>query len=167
MINPQLRRSLVGVGCIVTTVALSVMGGCAEEPEPVAKAPRAPATPPPPPKPRVTPIAELMAQLKIDERIVLPEDKAPKTDPERIAVLEFFDAFARGDDRSLHGMMPLADGLELEALVENGQWASHTEQITEIELECGPSSRSSGTRRRMAATTSSWPRPARPASSIA
>ena len=76
------------------------LAGCGEDPPP----PQAPVVqaepppPPPPPAPKVTPVADLMAELGIDKRINLPEDKAPDNDPARIALLEFFDAFVRGDD---------------------------------------------------------------------
>ena len=72
------------------------LSGCGEEEEaPVAVAPPPPPPPPPPPAPTVTPIAQLMKELGISDKIRLPEDKAPGTDPERVAVLKFFDGFAK------------------------------------------------------------------------
>jgi hypothetical protein len=117
-----------------------MLSGCAEEaPPPPVAVNRAPPPPSEPEAPKVTPISELMARLRIDERVRLPEEKAPATDPQRIAVLEFFDAFARGDDASLTRMMSLADGLELRKLVEGGQWASQAKVMREIEVVTGTS----------------------------
>jgi hypothetical protein len=87
----------------------------------------------------VTPIEDLMAQLGIDERVVLPESKAPPTDEERIAVLEFFDAFARGDAQSLQPMLQFLDSLQLEQMVESGEWDEATDGIEMIEIQTGRS----------------------------
>ena len=77
-------------------VAMSVMTvGCEEEappPPPVVQAP--PPPPPAPPKPAVTSIADLMVEYHIDPKVHLPEEKAPDNNPDRIAVLQFFDGFA-------------------------------------------------------------------------
>lgn len=110
--------------------------GCSDPPPPPPPPPVVvkPQAPPPPP---VTPISELMAKLNIDSRINLPEDKAPKTDAERVAVLSMFDAFARGDSARLQGMLSSPDQYELEKLVKAGTWKSSTEQITRIDIRCG------------------------------
>jgi hypothetical protein len=128
--------ALAGAGVLAIGLA-----GCEEEPaaQVVVAPPAAPPPPPPPPKPTVTPIADLMAQLSIDQRVVLPEDKAPDNDTDRIAVLTFFDAFARGDDETLGSMMSMLDRVELEALVTSGILESTASAITEIRLETGPS----------------------------
>ncbi|MHC5023667.1 MAG: hypothetical protein ACYTGG_07125 [Planctomycetota bacterium] len=124
----------------VAVIAVGLMGpaGCSgSEPEPVAVAPRKPPPPPPPAPPRVTPVEQLMAQLGIDERIVLPEQKAPATDDDRKAVLEFFDAFARGDAQSLGSMLSFLDQAELQALDQSGDFQRTTNGIAEILLETG------------------------------
>lgn len=110
--------------------------GCSDPPPPPPPPPVVvkPQAPPPPP---VTPISELMAKLNIDPRINLPEDKAPKTDAERIAVLSMFDAFARGDSARLQGMLSAPDQYELEKLVKTGSWKSSTEKINRIDVRCG------------------------------
>jgi hypothetical protein len=128
--------TVIGTAC--ATVGL-LFAGCGSEPEPQTRAPRAA----PPPAPRqapasaVTPVADLMVQLSIDERVNLPEDEAPGNNPDRIAVLEFFDAFARGDADALRTMLPLADELELDALIESGAWAETIDGISEIGIETG------------------------------
>jgi hypothetical protein len=86
----------------------------------------------------VTSIADLMARLSIDERIVLPEDRAPDNDDDRIAVLNFFDAFVRGDHETLGTMMSLLDRLELDALVDSSAWRDTIDHVTRVELETGP-----------------------------
>ncbi len=120
-------------------LALLLALGCSAEEEPVVVARPAPVAAPPPPAPTVTPVSELMAQHRIDERIVLPEDKAPDNTEDRLAILEFFDAFARGDQKSVGEMMSGADRIELEDLVASGRWQQATKDIERIELQTGTS----------------------------
>lgn len=80
-----------------------------------------------------------MSKLGIDERVRLPEDKAPDNDAGRIAVLTFFDAFARGDSSKAQPMLSPMDQFELEKLVKNGQWTSATGQLTRIDVRAGKS----------------------------
>lgn len=87
----------------------------------------------------VKPVAQLMTELGIDDRVVLPEDKAPDSPAARKAVLEFFDAFARGDDRALASMLSSLDRLELEELVDSGAWAESTAGISRVEVQTGQS----------------------------
>ena len=126
--------AVAGVACVVLVAAVTGCGS--DEPEPTAIVVRDYAPPPPPP-PTLTPISELMIQLGIDERVRLPEDKAPDNDQARRAVLEFFDAFARGDDQVVASMVSTADRLELEALVDSGAWVETTNQITRIDVQTG------------------------------
>ena len=132
--NKGIGAAVVGVACVVVVAAVTGCGS--DEPEPTAIVARVYAPPPPPP-PKLTPISELMIQLGIDERVRLPEDKAPDNDEARRAVLEFFDAFARGDDQVVASMVSTADRLELEALVDSGAWAETTNQITRIDVQTG------------------------------
>ncbi|MEE8155283.1 MAG: hypothetical protein V3T53_10065 [Phycisphaerales bacterium] len=126
--------AVAGFACIVVVAGLPGCGS--DEAEPAAIVARV-YTPPPPPPPKLTPISELMAQLGIDERIRLPEDKAPDNDAARRAVLEFFDAFARGDAQVVASMVSTADRMELDALVDSGAWDETTNQITRIEVQTG------------------------------
>ena len=126
--------AVAGVACVVVVAAVTGCGS--DEPEPTAIVARVYAPPPPAP-PTLTPISELMIQLGIDERVRLPEDKAPDNDEARRAVLEFFDAFARGDDQVVASMVSTADRLELEALVDSGAWDETTNQITRIDVQTG------------------------------
>jgi hypothetical protein len=115
---------------------VTFLTACSDPPPPPPPPPVQVKAPPPPPPP-VTPISELMARLNIDSRVNLPEDRAPKNDPERIAVLSLFDAFARGDSARLQGMISTADQYELEKLVKNGDWERSTASITRIDVRCG------------------------------
>lgn len=135
--NPQCTR--IASTCLLL-VALAGCGGSDPAPAPVAAAPppRAPA-PREPSRPAVTPVAQLMDQLGIDHRVSLPEDKAPATDAARKAVLEFFDNFARGDDKALESMLSTVDRTELDELVKSGAWSQTTAQITNIEVRTGQS----------------------------
>lgn len=126
--------AVAGVACVVVVAAVTGCGS--DEAEPAAVVARNYTSPPPPP-PQLTPIRELMAQLGIDERVRLPEDKAPDNDEARRAVLEFFDAFARGDDQVVASMVSTADRLELEILVDSGVWVETTNQITRIDVQTG------------------------------
>ena len=87
---------LVGAAAACAVAATGSIG-CESSPPPPPVVTRV-APPPPPPKPTVTPIDQLMVQLGIDERVQLLEEDAPAKEDDRRAVLEFFDAFARGDD---------------------------------------------------------------------
>jgi len=131
-----IRPTAVAVVCVATGLLLFGCGG-EPEPQPTARRAAAPAAPPAPPTPKVTPVEDLIARLSIDRRISLPEDKAPGNNPDRIAVLEFFDAFARGDADSLRTMLPLADQQELNALVGSGVWEETIAGISEIAIETG------------------------------
>lgn len=124
----------VGATALLSTVLLA---GCSDPPPPPP--PPAPVVKAPPPPPPLTKVADLMAQLNIDQRINLPEDKAPSTDPERIAVLQAFDAFARGDSSRLKGMLSAPDQVELDRLVASGGWEKSTAAISRIDLRTGKS----------------------------
>jgi hypothetical protein len=82
---------------LAAAVAVAPLAGCGGEEEQAAVAPAPPPPPPPPPPeaPKVTPVAQLMKELGISPKIRMQEDQAPDTDPERVAVLRFFDAFAK------------------------------------------------------------------------
>lgn len=135
--NPVLRTSAslaaLTVAALASTMTLTGCGG--DEPPPIVQAP--PPPPPPPPAPTATPISELMAQHNIDPRVNLPEDKAPETDVQRIAVLKFFDAFVRGNADGVKSMLSGVDQILLESLVESGEFARNTEGTTRIDVRCG------------------------------
>lgn len=131
-------RELLG---LTAAAALLVGGGCGTEPEPervaTTQTRTAPAPPPPPPPPAVKTVEELMAQYNIDPRVNLPEDRAPETTEQRIAVLRFFDAFARGDSDALAGMMSPTDAFLLQRMVDAGEWESATSGIGMIDIQTG------------------------------
>ena len=139
MTSPSDRIRFGGVLALGGAVASLVLGaaliGC--ESEAIQVQTVAPPPPPPsaPPKPKATPIDQLMAELGIDERINLPESKAPQTDPQRRAVLEFFDAFARGDATSLRPMLSRLDQMELEELVASDDWSTAVTDISMIDVQ--------------------------------
>lgn len=111
--------------------------GCGKEEAPVVVDPGPPPPPPAPPAPRVTPISELMTRLDIDPRVRLPEELAPPDDPSRIAVLQFFDGFVRGDATALTDVLSEPDRLELERLQSSGAWEPTIQQITRCDVRCG------------------------------
>ena len=122
------------------TAVLLGLAACGSEevappPAPVAK--KAPAPPPPPPAPTVTPIADLMARYDIDPRVNLSEDLAPDNDAGRIAVLRFFDGFARGDSSRVEGMLAGMDALLLKDMTASGEWQEATSDIIGIDVRTG------------------------------
>ncbi len=138
MISRRIGRfalGVTGVACLALGVTLA---GCmAEDETPQARVVAPPPPPPAPLTPKVTLIADLMAELQIDERVELPEAKAPDNDPDREAVLVIFDAFARGDAETLGSMISPDDNLELEELVSSGTWRETVADITRIEIQTG------------------------------
>ena len=115
-----------------------LLAGCGEDeaPEPIVQA--APQAPPPPPPPSLTPISDLMAQYNIDQRVVLQERFAPdSTDAARVAVLRFFDSFARADADGLRVAMNPEDQMELDALTSGDRFDMAVADIEEIESVAG------------------------------
>jgi hypothetical protein len=120
----------------VVALAPAFMVGCEPPPPPPAPIVKAP-PPPPPPPPALTPVRELMAQYDIDPRVNLPEERAPGTDEQRIAVLKFFDAFARGNAEALRSMLSGPDQLQLDGMVKGDTFKNTTASITRIDVQCG------------------------------
>jgi hypothetical protein len=142
MTSHNKRFPVFGAAAAVCALLGTGLSGCGSSSEPQASITpvrRAPAPPPPPARSSVTAVAELSAQMGIDERVQLREEKAPGSDPARTAVLEFFDSFARGDDTALGSMLSGLDRDELESLVDSGAWAETTSQIIQIDVETGRS----------------------------
>jgi len=140
--KPWICLTASGIGGVV--IALAGLNGCGggESDAPAARSARPvarPTAPPPARRSAATSVAQLMSDLRIDERVMLAEDLAPKNNEDRVAVLEFFDAFARGDAETLRTMMSPVDQAELDALVEAGVWEETIAGITQIELETGRS----------------------------
>ena len=113
-----------------------MLAGCADDPPPPPVAAKPVEAPPPPPP--LTSIADLMLQYDIDRRVNLPEDRAPDTDVKRIAVLKFFDAFARGNADALRPMLSGPDQLALDGMIEGEVFTKSSSAITRIDVRCGP-----------------------------
>lgn len=130
---------------LVCVVGLSAMilplSGCTGEEEPqVAALPPPPPPPSEPPPPAITPIAQLMEDMNIDKRVSLPEDRAPDNDTDRRAVLEFFDALARGNAQAMRTMLPLSEQLQLDAMVGDGSWSQSVARIKQVQVQTGSNS---------------------------
>ncbi len=127
--------------CALFGVMVLLPLGCAGEVEDEApRTVRKVVDPGPPPPPPVTAIDDLMEQMGIDERVVMPEESAPNTDEARRTVLSFFDAFARGDARTAGEMMEEQDKAQLDMMVEEGVWEEVTgDSILEIQIMTGRS----------------------------
>jgi len=139
MKNLEYSKVTAGTALALSIVWGVIAGGCGGGEEAEVTAAPAPRqyTPPADPTPTVISVADLMAQLSIDARIILPENQAPSTTEERKAVLVFFDAFARGDNESLHPMLTGLDQRELNSMVDTGVWDEATKDITSIEIQTG------------------------------
>lgn len=123
----------------IALTAWTTLSGCSEEPPPPPPAPVVieEAPEPPPPEPTVTSIAELKKRLGISDKVQLAEGDAPDTDEARIAVLKFFDAFAKGDDKAAMALASAPDKAVLTAMVTDGSWKSSTSDIDFIEIKTG------------------------------
>ncbi|MSR41313.1 MAG: hypothetical protein EXS10_05350 [Phycisphaerales bacterium] len=138
MINPRNKfssRSSLLVSASMTALVVASLVGCSD-PAPPPPPPMV-VVPPPPPPPSLTPISELMARYNIDPRVVLPEDRAPNTDPQRIAVLQFFDAFVRGNVSALTPMLSPPDQYQLEQLALNNAFEELAKSISKCDVRCG------------------------------
>lgn len=134
------RHSLATIRAAVAIGSIACAGflGCGEEeapPTPVVQF-TPPPPPPPPPEPTVKSIEDLMKELNIDPRVQLAEDNAPDTTEERVAVLLFWNAFAKGDNSYAASRMTSADRKVIEELKKNGSWDATTAKIESIQIEC-------------------------------
>lgn len=136
MTNRRLLPPASAFLLLAAGVALTLPGCTEEEPPPVVVAPP-PAPPPPPPPPPLATVADLMKELNIDPRVSMDERFAPDTTEKRRAVLQFFDAFARGDATRAGAMMSAEDKTVLDDLVASGDWGSSTRGIDLIEVRAG------------------------------
>jgi len=135
MMNRNTRKAIVAFSLPATMLALGLLGCQSEDPQ--AKVDATPPPPPPPAAPAVASIESLMAELNIDPRVMLPEDKAPATTAERKAVLELFDGFARGDSEVVSSYVSYSDRPLLQDLVTSGRWKQTTDSIMQIRLDTG------------------------------
>jgi len=133
----MLRKTLLTLAAATCASMLLVACGEEEAPQVVQAPPPAPKAPEPPPPPKVPSIKELMAQLDIDQRVNLPEERAPETEAERVAVLKFFDAFARGNADGLRGMLSSPDQFLLDEMVKTGDFNKATGATSRIDVRCG------------------------------
>ncbi len=88
------------------------------------------------PKPKARTIEELKEQYGIDGRIYLDELEAPRDEPSRIALLEFFDALLKVDEASLENSISFSDKLELNAMVSAGL-AEYMDSVSRLDLKVG------------------------------
>ncbi|MSR45183.1 MAG: hypothetical protein EXS15_07515 [Phycisphaerales bacterium] len=122
---------------LVTTACCATLLSCAEEEEAAPVVRYAPPPPPPPePEPTVQSIEELMKEHNIDVRVQLPEGYAPETTEKRVAVLKFWNAFAKGDSAYAGSHMSDLDRKVMEGLAKDGSWSATTAKITTIEVQC-------------------------------
>jgi hypothetical protein len=131
------HSALTGMAVLLLAgVSAVALPGCSEEEPQVAVAPPPP-PPPPPAPPKATTIEALMAEHNIDPRVSLTEERAPDSTEERIAILKFFDAFARGNDKALAEVLAAPDRFALDELVKSGQFTDLAAKIKKIDIQTG------------------------------
>jgi len=91
-------------------------------------------------EPTLTPIDELMETNGIDSRVWLNDAAAPPNDAERLMVLRFFDAFAKGDADLLRPFLDDVEREELAILEQRGDLRALAGQIEGIEIQTGSAS---------------------------
>jgi hypothetical protein len=79
-----------------------------------------------------------MKELGISPKIRLPEDKAPGSDVQRVAVLKFFDCFAKGKADGLKGILEKSDAQVLASMSANGGFEQLCAPISRIDLVTVP-----------------------------
>ena len=130
--------SALCAGALLALALCIPMTSCGEEEAPPAPIVRAAPTPPPPPEPEITvkSIAELMKEHNIDERVQLEESAAPETTEKRVAVLKFWNAFAKSDAAYAGSHLSDLDRKVLDGLSKSGAWTATTSKISTIEVQC-------------------------------
>jgi hypothetical protein len=78
-----------------------------------------------------------MKELGISPKIRMAEDKAPATEHERVAVLKFFDGFAKGTPAAIKPAMSPADQAVLDMMDKSGGFAKATAAAERIDLTTG------------------------------
>jgi hypothetical protein len=126
------RALLISGLFLVTSMQLI---GCSDPPPPppVAVDPGPPPPPPPPP----CALDQLRVELQISDKIRLSQAEAPPNCDERRNILIFFNAFVNGDADTLRQMMSSEDSLQLEAMINAGQFEPAIEEIRQVTLETG------------------------------
>jgi len=76
----------------------------------------------------------LIKALGISPKIRMAEDKAPATEHERVAVLKFFDCFAKASPDGLRPALGAEDTAVLDAMVRGSAFAAACEPVTRIDL---------------------------------
>ena len=90
------------------------------------------------PKPKTRPVDKIASSLSIDDRVYLAENEAPRSEKERIALLQFFDAMLNSDQSKLQSMLAFEDQMELGAMIKSGLEES-MENVSLLVLKTGES----------------------------
>ena len=128
--------------CVLSAILLltvSMIGlGCGAEEEKKAQAPDAQTRRTAPPRPTTRTVDQLTSALSIDDRIYLDEEEAPRTEKQRIAILNFFNAMLHTDVGTMKSMLSYSDQLELEVMIDAGLSTS-MDTVSLVELKTGDS----------------------------
>jgi len=87
--------------------------------------------------PSTTPVADLMTQNDIDDRIWMEDRLAPTTDQRRVLVLKFFNGFVTGDADAIRPFLADVEQRELDALVASGALQQLAADIEGLEIQSG------------------------------
>ncbi|MAI67242.1 MAG: hypothetical protein CMJ26_05140 [Phycisphaerae bacterium] len=88
------------------------------------------------PKPKIKTVDALKDELTIDDRIYFDELEAPRDEPSRVALLEFFNALLSVDEAALQNALSFSDKLELDAMVSAGL-AEYMDAVSRVDLKVG------------------------------
>lgn len=118
-------------GLVLGLGAVLLLGGCKKPPPP----------PPPPPPRKVAPpppepidVASLVQSMNVDARVEFAEAAAPVDRGLAEAAIHLADAFARGDDGALRGMLDKGDQRILDRLLASEQWWEETEKLEAVRV---------------------------------
>ncbi len=117
---------------VMGVVALALVTGCEKPPPPPPPPPPKKEAPPPPPQP--VEVAPIMGEVKPDARVQFPQSAAPVNADLARASIKLADAIAKGDAKSLGGMLDGTSKSILDALVAGGGWEEGTKKIEAVRI---------------------------------
>jgi len=95
-------------------------------------APRRPVEPAPAPVSLT--MDDLRFEMRLDKRVIVDPDRKVDNREQAEAALRFAEAFVKGDNEALAGMLAEQDRKVLQDLVNDGQWQAYTAGISNVAI---------------------------------